>query len=244
MGGAVTRQLRVRGVNHHGRKHSRQKALLHGVLYWGSCGSPMAVTYTGKAGQRHGYYVCPAARARQGCKQRPVAAVDLEPALARELEPTLGDQPSEWTMQQALERVTYDGATREVTVVLQDTTRLEFRVAEANRRGVRSISECETGRIPRISRLMALALKLDRLRGAGQLQKDAELAGVGHISRSRLSQIMNLLNLAPAIQETVLFLPKIVAGRDRITEKRLRDIAQVVDWEGQQAQFESWMARW
>ena len=37
---------------------------------------------------------------------------------------------------------------------------------------------------------------------------------------------MNLLNLAPALQATGLFLPKIVAGRDRHTERRLRGIAQ------------------
>ena len=66
----VNRQLAIRSSNQHGRKHHRQKALLNGVLYCGPCGSPMAVTYTGQAGQRHGYYVCPAARARQGCQQR------------------------------------------------------------------------------------------------------------------------------------------------------------------------------
>jgi hypothetical protein len=130
-----------------------------------------------------------------------------------------------------------------VTVVLHDSTRLGFRLEEPNRRGVRGKPDINSGRVPRISRLMALALKLERLRDAGQFQDYAEVARVGHISRPRLSQIMNLLNLAPAIQEALLFLPKTVAGVDRITEKRLRDIAQVVEWEGQQARFESWMGR-
>ena len=44
---------------------------------------------------------------------------------------------------------------------------------------------------------------------------------MGQISRSRLSQILNVLNLSPAIQETLLYLPKIVTGPDRITEKAL-----------------------
>jgi hypothetical protein len=201
------------------------------------------VTYTGKPGQRHCYYVCKASKQRQGCQERPVAARDLEPALSRQLEPTLGDQPGEWAIQQALRRVTYEGATRTVSVVLHDSSRLRFRLEEANRRGVRRKPETDTGRIPRISRLMALALKLERLRGAGQFQDYAEVARVGQISRSRLSQILNLLNLAPAIQESLLFLPKIVSGRERITERRLRAIAQVMDWEGQQALFESWMGR-
>jgi site-specific DNA recombinase len=240
----VNRQLAIRSAHQQARKHAPQRRLLSGMLYCGSCGSPMAVTYTGQAGQRHSYYVCKTARQRQGCKQRPVAASDIEAALARQLEPALGDQPSEWSLQQALQRVTYDGATRAVTAVLHDNTRLGFRIEEPNRRGVRRCHPpMDTGRVPRISRLMALALKLERLRDAGQLQEYAELARVGHISRPRLSQILNLLNLAPAIQETLLFLPKTVAGPDRITEKRLRDIAQEVDWGSQQALFEKWTAQ-
>ena len=204
----------------------------------------MAPTYTGKQGERHSYYVCKSAKQRSGCKQPPVAATDIEPALARQLEPTLGDQPSAWTLQQALQRVTYRGDTREVSLVLHDSTRLAFRLAEANRRGVRRThANSFSGRIPRISRLMALALKLERLLGEGQFQSYAEVARVGHVSRARLSQILNLLNLAPAIQETLLFLPKTVVGTDRVTEKRLRDIAQVIDWERQQALFASWMVR-
>ncbi len=40
----------------------------------------------------------------------------------------------------------------------------------------------------------------------------AELARLGHVTRARVTQIMNLLHLAPDIQETLLFLP---AGRAR-----------------------------
>ncbi len=35
----------------------------------------------------------------------------------------------------------------------------------------------------------------------------AELARLGHVSRARLTQIMNLLYLAPDLQEKLLFLP-------------------------------------
>ena len=50
---------------------------------------------------------------------------------------------------------------------------------------------------------------------------------------SSLSQMLRLVELAPAIQEQLLFLPKIISGRDRIHEHALRKITQIVDWEAQ-----------
>ena len=52
-----------------------------------------------------------------------------------------------------------------------------------------------------------------------------------------MSQIVALTNLAPAIQEQLLFLPRTLSGVDRIVEKDLREIAQVVDWQQQIALF-------
>ena len=40
----------------------------------------------------------------------------------------------------------------------------------------------------------------------------AELARPGRVSRARMTQIMNLLMLAPDIQEEILFLPRIERG--------------------------------
>src|SRR5437879_1910650 len=62
------------------------------------------------------------------------------------------------------------------------------------------------GRAPRISRLVALAHKLDGLVRSGAVKDHAELARLGHISPARVSQIMILSQLAPAIQEYLLFL--------------------------------------
>ena len=48
-----------------------------------------------------------------------------------------------------------------------------------------------------------------------------------------------LTNLAPTLQETLLFLPKTVRGRDHITEPSLRGIAKLVDWDAQIQLFRS-----
>lgn len=41
---------------------------------------------------------------------------------------------------------------------------------------------------------------------------------------------MNLLNLAPDIQEQVLYLPRVERGRDSVTERDLRPLTAVADW--------------
>jgi len=46
----------------------------------------------------------------------------------------------------------------------------------------------------------------------GEMASYAEVAVLGHVTRARVSQIMNLLNLAPAIMEAILFLPRTVRG--------------------------------
>jgi hypothetical protein len=89
------------------------------------------------------------------------------------------------------------------------------------------------GRVPRVAKLMALAIRLDGLIRDGVVTDQAELARIGHVTRARLTQIMNLLQLAPDIQEAILFLPATERGRDVFTEKQLRPIAAVADWRKQ-----------
>ncbi len=89
------------------------------------------------------------------------------------------------------------------------------------------------GRVPRIARLMALALRFQRLVESGNVRDYAELARLGHVTRARMTQIMNLLNLASDIQEAVLFLPPIESGRDPVRELHIRPIAATPDWRKQ-----------
>jgi hypothetical protein len=62
------------------------------------------------------------------------------------------------------------------------------------------------GRAPRIARLLALARKLDAMVRSGEIIGYAQLAHLVHITPGRLTQIMVLLHLSPAIQEYILFL--------------------------------------
>lgn len=93
--------------------------------------------------------------------------------------------------------------------------------------------ETPEGNVPRISRLMALAIRFDELIRSGEVQDYSELARLGHVTRARMTQIMNLLNLAPDIQEELLFLPTRLMGRDPNGEHNLRAITKEKDWNKQ-----------
>jgi hypothetical protein len=86
------------------------------------------------------------------------------------------------------------------------------------------------GRVPKIARLMALAIRFDGLLARGEVRDYAELARLGHVTRARVTQIMNLLQLAPDIQEQILFLPEVEGGRDPTKEWQVRPIVAEVDW--------------
>jgi hypothetical protein len=93
----------------------------------------------------------------------------------------------------------------------------------------------ELGRVPRVSRLMALAIRFEGMIRDGVVDSYAELATLGHVSRARVSQIMNLLSLATDLQEAILFLPRTKYGRDPIHLWHLQRIATTLDWRKQRA---------
>ena len=92
-------------------------------------------------------------------------------------------------------------------------------------------------RVPRITRLLALALKFDELVRSGVVGNYALVAELGEVSRSRITQMTNLLNLAPDIQEEILFLRVEDAERCRISEPSVRKLSAMLDWEEQRAHW-------
>ena len=96
----------------------------------------------------------------------------------------------------------------------------------------------EPGRLPRVARLMALAIRCEGLIRDGVIENYTEIGRLGHVTRARVSQIMNLLNLAPDIQEEVLFLPRTEKGRAPIILAQLQPIASTLDWGKQRRMWE------
>lgn len=88
-------------------------------------------------------------------------------------------------------------------------------------------------RIPRITRLMALAIKFQDMVDRGEVRDYAGLARLGYVSRARLTQIMNLLLLAPDIQERVLFGIRLTGS----SERALRVMCAAAYWPDQRSRF-------
>jgi hypothetical protein len=99
-----------------------------------------------------------------------------------------------------------------------------------------------TGRVPRVARLLALALRCQQLVQTGVIANCAALAQLGHVSRARVTQILNLLLLAPDIQEALLFLPRTERGRDPIHLRQLQPLTRVVDWREQRKLWQALLA--
>lgn len=85
--------------------------------------------------------------------------------------------------------------------------------------------------VPRVSQLMALALHYQYLLEHGVADDYADLARLGQVSRARVSQIMNLMLLAPDIQEALLELPPVTRVRgETLILADLQPITVELDW--------------
>jgi hypothetical protein len=84
-------------------------------------------------------------------------------------------------------------------------------------------------KVPRVARLLALAHKFQDLLDRGEVESMAELARLGRVSRARITQIMNLLLLAPDIQEELLF------GKLSMLPRQLFATVRKVRWRDQRS---------
>ncbi|MCX6627999.1 MAG: hypothetical protein NTW28_10270 [Candidatus Solibacter sp.] len=84
---------------------------------------------------------------------------------------------------------------------------------------------------------MALAIKFQHMVDCGEVRDYADLARLGYVTRARITQIMNMLNLAPDIQEEILGMPEGSTRETAIAERQIRSVARIVDWSDQQRAF-------
>lgn len=88
----------------------------------------------------------------------------------------------------------------------------------------------QPGKTPRITKLMAIAIRFEEKLQQGQVRDMAQLARLGNVTRARLTQIMNLRLLAPDIQEQILCLQRVIEGRAPIKYRDLLHIIREADW--------------
>lgn len=86
-------------------------------------------------------------------------------------------------------------------------------------------------KLPYVTRMLALAYHLQGLVDKGVVSDYADIARLSGLSRPRITQIMNLIMLAPTIQEEILSFPKSFMGG--INERNLRKVLTTPVWREQ-----------
>jgi hypothetical protein len=86
----------------------------------------------------------------------------------------------------------------------------------------------------RVARLLALAYDIEARIEAGEFHDYADVARAHGLTRARLTQVMNLLLLAPPIQEEIFHL-EFLPGREPISERDLRRVLRSLVWDEQVA---------
>lgn len=123
--------------------------------------------------------------------------------------------------------------------MIQSEHSIRFKHGNRGKRQLRSDEQTPKvpGRVPRVTKLMALAIRLDQLIRDGVVADQAELARLGYVSRARMTQIMNLLQLAPDIQEAILCDPT-SSVVSRISEHDLRAFTCEPNWTVQRSHWD------
>ena len=126
---------------------------------------------------------------------------------------------------------------------MSDARQLSYQVDFRTRRGRHSTDvswedECRevitrSAPVPRIARLLALALRFEEQVKQKTFTDYAGIARAGAVTRPRMTQIMKLINLAPDIQEAILFASAI----DGLNERNLRPVVKEIEWEKQRTLF-------
>ncbi len=81
-----------------------------------------------------------------------------------------------------------------------------------------------------VARQLALAHALQRRVDSGEFADHATMARALGFTRARISQLMDLLLLAPDLQEEILFL-EVPSGKQPISERALREaVLRSLDW--------------
>jgi hypothetical protein len=92
-------------------------------------------------------------------------------------------------------------------------------------------------KIPRVVELLRKAIEWKDLLESGKVASQAEIAHRESITRSRVTQVMGMLRLAPEIQQQILSMPNAIR-RPPFTERGLRPIATITDYHDQSQEFQ------
>ena len=87
-----------------------------------------------------------------------------------------------------------------------------------------SVEKPGTRPVSRAARMLALAYYVERLVEEGTLKSYSDAARQLGVTRARMTQILNLLNLSPSVQQALLL------GDLHLSERRIRALVAKAEW--------------
>ena len=111
------------------------------------------------------------------------------------------------------------------------------RVRQGRQKRFVSSSSGPTARPARVAVTLALAHRIRNEILRGEIRNQADAARKLGLTRARLSQILELTNLAPDIQEEILFL-EVINGREPLRERALRGVVRSMSWRNQRRKID------
>jgi hypothetical protein len=202
----------------------------------------MILSETRKQDHSYRYYVCANAQRRgwRACPNQSIAAKVIEESVLEQIRNNckLGKRHQQEHVGERLnrlvERVGFDGTTGRVTLNFRPAAGMDEPVLTYILGRVEKAARvAEATHLPRVTRLLALALKCEGLVRSGTIPDYAELARRGWVTPARVTQIMNLLHLATPIQEEILNWSEVENERDPVSERALRRLTRIPMWSKQ-----------
>lgn len=222
------------------------QGLLSQLLRCKNCNCSMIYTYTfkKKSHLKYTYYLCTSAgkRGYDTCPTKSITTHVVDDQVMNCLKqiPSIKDViPVDWAqlpidekqtiLKKAVKEINYDGETKILTIIGVDGQVSTFEVNIKQERIEKP--EEVIKREPQLRQNLILAHQIQTLLDDGQASNIKQVAGWLNLSSMRVTQFMNMLLLAPAIQEQILFEDD--AKIANIPEYKINEIIREIVWEKQ-----------
>lgn len=237
-------------------KNRKFEGILSRLFRCACCDASMCHGYARKGKHKYRYYICLNAikRGRKLCPTKSISAIPIENKcleLVRQLSKDerlttgywerLNTEQQMAVMRELVQVIAYDGEKGKLVIVLKsspDKHEFELPLYELKSHMAKT-TEMDFNQEPSIRRQLLLAHQIQQMIDKGQAKDLKQVAEWSHINWSRLYQIMNLLYLAPQIQEDIIF--RNFEKLQKTSERNIRHISDELDWQKQLALWQLYL---
>ena len=233
-------------------KTKKHIGLLSGILRCKACNCAMYYVYSLRAGKyRYHYYLCMNASRRgyKSCPTRLLNAQKIEQKVVELLRtltsiPKLDEKVCDtFTLQEKIDiiktmvkEVSYDGNNQTLEIALQKgNKRHEFKVDVKELKNMPT-SKPDILKEPRLRQYLILAHQIEEVMVRGQVKDLKQMADWLNIDHIKIYLIMNMLMLAPNIQEEILLSDN--KSISIIPEYKINEISREINWEKQKEMWQ------